>query len=439
MYQRIVHFLDVEIWKMKLEELNKYRAWGIHALRVLVLTVREFAKDKCSYRASALTFYTLLTIVPVLAMAFGIAQGFGLESILEEQIRFYFEGQEKVMNQILDVVHNLLSNTREELVAGIGILVLLWSVLRILSNIENTMNVIWQVRKPRTIVRRIVDYSALLIIAPILVIISSGLTVFIARLVKEYTQEEAFFQSFSPIVTFPLKILPYAIVWMLMTFLYLVMPNRRVKIMPALIGGIIAGTAYQLTQWGYITFQVGASNYNAIYGSFAALPLFLIWLQLSWTIVLFGAELSYAVQNVHHYDQRAEVAKISPFYKRTLTLLVTHFIVQRFDKEEPAATSDDIAASLGIPFKLLRQILDDLLESKIISKTRIDEKLVGYQPARDIAKLSIHHIFELMDKDGVNELALKDNPALEKIEHALKELKMHEKLSTGNLLLKEIE
>jgi len=438
MYQRIVQFLDVEIWKIKLDELTKHKAWGINVLRILVLTIREFAKDKCSYRASALTFYTLLTIVPVLALAFGIAQGFGLEAILEKQIRFYFESQEVVMNQILNVVHNLLSDTREELVAGIGVLVLLWSVLRILANIENTMNVIWQAKKPRTIVRRIVDYSALMIIAPILVIISSGLTVFIARVVTQYTQEEAFFQSFSPIITFPLKILPYAIVWMLMTFLYLVMPNKRVKIIPALIGGIIAGTAYQVTQWGYITFQVGASNYNAIYGSFAALPLFLIWLQLSWTIVLFGAELSYSVQHVHQYEQKAAVSKISPFYKRTLTLLVVHLIIKRFDNEKPAITIDEISMDLGIPYKLLREILEDLLGSKIINQVRISDKIVAFQPARDINKLTIHHIFELMDKDGANQLDLNDNDDLVKIEKALTELKMHEKLSTGNLLLKEI-
>ena len=159
MYQRILNYLDKEIWNLKLEKLTPRHALGIRVLRVLVLTVRYFTRDKCSYRASALTFYTLLTIVPVLAMAFGIAKGFGLEAILEEQIKLNFIGQEEMMNRILDIVHNVLGGTREELIAGIGVVLLLWSVLRILSNIEDTMNVIWQVKKPRTLVRKVVDYS----------------------------------------------------------------------------------------------------------------------------------------------------------------------------------------------------------------------------------------------------------------------------------------
>ena len=437
MYQRIIHYFDVKIWNLKLETFSKYEAWGIQALRVIVLTIRDFYQDKCAYRASALTFFTLLTIVPVLAMAFGIAQGFGLEKILEEQIRVNFKGQEEVMNNILTMVSNLLSNTKEELIAGIGVVVLLWSVLRILSNIENTMNVIWQVKKARTIIRRIVDYSAFMVIAPILVIISSGLTVYISSVVRQYTQESDIVGSFSPIINLPLKILPYMIIWILFTFLYMVMPNKRVSLKGALIGGIIAGTAYQLTQWGYIKFQVGASNYNAIYGSFAALPLFLVWLQLSWIIVLFGAELHYAVQNVHKYEQQKDVSNISHSYRRVLMLTVLHIIIKRFDEEQPPILRQEINDKIGIPVKLLQSILVDLVESKIITKTLIDKK-TAFQPARDINKLTIHHVFNLMDREGVNQLELRDYPALESIENALNNLKHSEETSNGNVFLKDI-
>lgn len=436
MFQKAIQYLDVDIWKIKLEEHSKLEAFGINTLRILVLTVKGFADDKCSYRASALTFYTLLTIVPVLAMAFGIAKGFGLEQILEDQIENTFRGQEEIMNRILDVVHNLLGGTREELVAGIGVAVLLWSVLRILSNIENTMNVIWQVKKPRTIVRRIVDYSALMIIAPILVIVSSGLTVFISSVVKEYATG-GWLESFKPIITFPIKLLPYAIIWMLLSFLYLIMPNSRVKLLPSIIGGILAGTAYQVTQWGYINFQIGASNFNAIYGSFAALPLFLIWLQLSWSIILFGAELSYSIQNVRQYEQRKEVANISHYQKRLLTLVVIHQIIQQFYHEKPPMTSKKLSETLGIPLKLVYKIIEDLLASKIISKT-IKEKQPAYQPARDISKLTVHHIFELMDKSGENQLEVEPTDALQKIKTALQEIKMNEKQSSGNILLRDV-
>lgn len=406
-------------------------------LRVLALTVRYFTRDKCSYRASALTFFTLLTIVPVLAMAFGIAKGFGLEALLEEQIRTQFIGQEEVMNRILKLVRDLLSGTREEVVAGVGVAVLFLSVLRILINIENTMNIIWKVDKPRTIVRRITDYAALLVFAPILVAISSGSTVYITSMVKRYTADSEIIGSFTPILNFPIKILPYVTIWILLSFLYLVMPNQKVKLRPALVGGILAGTAYQVTQWGYINFQVGASNMNAIYGSFAALPLFLIWLQLSWVIVLFGAELSYAIQHVDHYEQLGEVKRLSTFQERVLTLLVAQAIIKRLHEDEPPLTFEGIGEMLGMPLKLLQEILDRLLRAQIITTSTLDKQVV-YLPARDIGQLTIYRMLEILEEPSDSDLKLKSAEAHTAIERALLNQLEAFKDSPDNLLLKDI-
>lgn len=410
---------------------------AIWLLRVLALTVRYFARDKCSYRASALTFFTLLTIVPVLAMAFGVAKGFGLEALLEEQIRNQFMGQEEVMNRILKLVRDLLSNTREEVVAGVGVAVLFLSVLRILINIEDTMNIIWKVDKPRTILRRVTDYAALLIFAPILVAISSGSTVYITSIVKRYTVDSEIIGTFTPILNFPIKILPYVTIWILLSFLYLVMPNQKVKIGPALIGGILAGTAYQLTQWGYITFQVGASNMNAIYGSFAALPLFLIWLQLSWVIVLFGAELSYAIQHVNHYEQLGEVKRLSPFRARVLTLLVAHTIIKQLRDDAPPLTFESIGEGLGMPLKLLQEILDRLLSANIITATTLDKQTV-YLPARDIGQLTIYRILEILEDPSDSGLQLKPHEAHDAIEMAMLNQLRAFKDSSDNLLLRDV-
>ncbi|MGB0863022.1 MAG: YihY/virulence factor BrkB family protein [Saprospiraceae bacterium] len=437
MLKRFINYIDVEIWKIKTEELKKYEAWGIHVLRILILTIRDFTKDNCAYRASALTYFTLLTIVPVLGMAFGIAKAFGLDSLLEEQIRLNFQGQEAIMDNILSISNNLLDNTREEIVAGIGLLILLWSVIRILINIENTLNAIWNVKKARTIIQKLVDYSAFILIAPTLAAASSGLTVYISSIVRQYTENSEIIGSFTPIINMPLKILPYAIIWILLTFIYLVMPNKKVDLKAALIGGVLAGTAYQLTQWGYIKFQVSATNINAIYGSFAAVPLFLIWLQLSWCIVLFGAELSYAIQNVHLFEQKKGVSTISNYYKRMLTVTVAHIIIKRFQEEKPPITSAEIGDELEIPLKLLHSIIEELKVAEIISTT-IRDKEVTYQPARDISKLTIHHIFELIDKRGANKLDLAEYPALDTIAEAFEELKKNEENSKGNLLLKGV-
>lgn len=438
MFKRIAHFFEVTIWHEPPAHYHALRRMAMRQLRILALTVRYFTRDKCSYRASALTFFTLLTIVPVLAMAFGIAKGFGLEALLEEQIRNQFMGQEEVMNRILTLVRDLLSNTREEVVAGIGVAVLFLSVLRILINIEDTMNIIWKVDKPRTIVRRITDYAALLIFAPILVAISSGSTVYITSIVKRYTADSEIIGTFTPILNFPIKILPYVTIWILLSFLYLVMPNQKVKIGPALIGGILAGTAYQVTQWGYITFQVGASNMNAIYGSFAALPLFLIWLQLSWVIVLFGAELSYAIQHVDHYEQLGEVKRLSPFQERVLTLLVAHTIIKQLRDDRPPLTFEAIGDELGMPLKLLQELLDRLQQANIIMQTT-QEKQSVYLPARDINQLSIHRLIQILDDPSDSGLQLKSEEALHAIQTALLNQLEAFKDSPDNRLLRDIE
>lgn len=439
MYQKIFNYIDVEIWNIKLETLPKYKAWSIQVLKIIILSIRYFLRDKCSDRASALSYYTLLTIVPVLAMAFGIAQGFGLENVLAEQIRETFKGQQEIMNRLLEIVQNVLGGTKEEVVAGIGIVVLLWSVLRILSSVEETMNVIWQAKNSRTLMRKVVDYSALLIIVPILVAISSGLTVFITSIVTEYTSEGSFLGSVAPVINFPLKVLPYAIIWLVLTFLYMVMPNTKVDFKAALIGGIIAGTAYQLTQWAYITFQIGASNMNAIYGSFAALPLFFVWLQTSWIIVLFGTELSYSIQHIGDYEQRGEVEKVSIHYKKVLTLTVLHMIIKRFESGKEPLTAKELSVATEIPLKMIEKIIGNLQASKIISHTQLEDKRLAYQPARDISSLTIHQVFELMDKRGVNELDINETPAFKTIKEALEELSFHEMKSDANLLLKDLE
>ena len=386
-----------------------------------------------------MTYFTLLTIVPVLGMAFGIAKAFGMDALLEEQIRLNFQGQETIMDRILAVSNNLLENTREEIVAGIGLVILLWSVIRILINIENTLNAIWNVKKARTVIQKLVDYSAFVLIAPALMALSSGLTVYISSIVKGYTENSEIIGSFSPIFDFPLKILPYAIIWILLTFIYLVMPNRKVDLKSALIGGILAGTAYQLTQWGYIRFQVSATNINAIYGSFAALPLFLIWVQLSWTLVLFGAEISYAVQTLSEHEQKDDIAKISKRHKKVLSLLVAHRLIKQFVAEEPALKGSELSEQLDIPPRILQDILNELLDNRIITATQNDEnKELSYQPARDTNKLTVYRILEILEKRGVNDLNMDDSPALKTLTEVVDNMRLEGKDSTQNLLLKDI-
>jgi membrane protein len=231
-----------------------------------------------------------------------------------------FSGQEEVMNRVVGFANSLLDNTKGGMIAGIGIVFLLWTVLKLLSHIERSFNDIWDVKKPRTYGRKFSDYLSIMLISPILFILSSSVTVFITTQITMITQKVALIGMFSPVIFFMMKFTPYCLMWVLFIFMYILMPNTRVNFSSGMIAGVIAGTIFQIVQWAYVDFQVGMARYNAIYGSFAALPLFLIWIQMSWLIVLFGAEISFAYQYVDTYDFEPDRRRISPAFKKLLRI-----------------------------------------------------------------------------------------------------------------------
>jgi len=241
-----------------------------------------------------------------------------------------FSGQEEVLTTVISFANSLLANTKGGLLAGVGIMVLFWAVIKVLGNIEYSFNDIWGIKEGRTLGRKFSDYLSVMLLCPILMILASSVTVFITTQITLITAKVALLGMFSSIIFFVLKLLPYCLIWVLFTFLYIFMPNTKINFKSGILAGIIAGTLYQLVQWGYIVFQVGAAKYNAIYGSFAALPLFLIWLQLSWLIVLFGAELSFAHQNVDTYEFEPDSLNISDHFKKLLSLQTCHVLVKNF-------------------------------------------------------------------------------------------------------------
>jgi membrane protein len=296
-------FIRTDIWRIRLADLPFGKSFLIKQLRMIILAFRGYDEDRCLLRASSLTFYTLLSIVPVVAMFFGVAKGFGFERRLEKQLFERFPGQEEILGQVINFANSLLEQTRGGLIAGIGLLVLFWSVLKVLGHIEMAaLNDIWGIKENRSWGRKFSDYLSIMLISPVLVLMSGSATVFITTQVTQITQKVELLGVISPLISFLLKFSPYVLIWALFTILYIIMPNTKVNFKAGLLGGVVAGTLYQIAQWAYISFQISAAKYNAIYGSFAALPLFLMWLQISWWIVLFGAELSFANQNVHTYE-----------------------------------------------------------------------------------------------------------------------------------------
>jgi membrane protein len=436
---KIIEFIRVNIWRIRLKDTSRRKYFFIKQLRILILAIRGFAEDKCPLSASALTFYSILSIVPVVAMAFGIAKGFGFQKLLEKELLEKFQGQEEVMNRVVAFAHSLLENTKGHMIASIGILFLLWTVIKLLSQIERSFNDIWEVNNPRTYGRKFSDYLSIMLISPILFILSSSVTVFITTQIAVITQKVALIGMFSPIIFFMLKFIPYGLIWILFIFIYILMPNTKVNFSSGLIAGVIAGTIYQIAQWAYITFQVGMARYNAIYGSFAALPLFLIWIQLSWLIVLFGAEISFAYQYVDTYDFEPDRRFISPAFKKLLSLQISRLIISTFLKAEPPLSAFNISKTLEIPIRLVQQILDELVETGILSDTEVKKnKEISYQPARDINAITINSVIEALEQKGVDNIPVAQTAELRHLSEALKTLNDEIEKSPANRLLKDI-
>ena len=419
----MVRFFERDIWDIPSFETPGGGKWSIRRiLFIFYLSFWKFNKDNDTFKASALTFYTLLSIVPVAAMAFGIAHGFGFEKRLETLLLENFTGQEKVVERVIVFSKALLEDTKSGLLAGVGLILLFWSVIKVLGNIESSFNVIWEIRQDRSIGRKFSDYLSIMLISPILFLVSSSVTVFITTRITTITEESALIGYFSPVIYAVLKWIPYSLIWILFTFIYQFMPNTKVRFSSAIFGGVIAGSAYQVVQFIYIAFQVDIARYNAIYGSFAALPLFLVWLQLSWFIVLMGAELSYACQNASAYGHEPARLTLSTAAKRRFALLITHLLVIHFRDHQTPLSADQISEMLRIPFRLTRQILDDLLSARIISEvTGQNPYATAYQPALDIASLSVHFLISALDKYGSGEIPVVENAAYNAISKVLED------------------
>jgi membrane protein len=442
MVSRILHFFKTGIWEIRLKDLPPMKALSIRYLRIILLALRGFFRDHCQKTASILTYYSLLNVVPVVAVAFAMAKGFGLEKLIEKQI-LQMAGKANwgadITNQIIRFSHNLLNQAKGGLIAGIGVVLLLWTVISIMGKIEESLNEIWEVKRPRTLIRKFSDYIAIMVFAPVLMVISSSATVLVASQVKVIVSKIALLGVFSKIIFLLLNLLPYASIWILLTMLYLIIPNTKIPIRSAILGGVTAGTIAQIVQWIYIKFQIGVASYGAIYGSFAALPLFLGMLQISWMIVLFGAEIANANEHYETFGFHPDYSKMSVSSKKLLMLRIFHLLTKKFSLGEKPLSASQIAHVLEIPVRLVRQLLHELSAVGLVVETTKGVKSeVAFQPGRTIENITVKFALDEYEKYGTTKIPDYQSEEAEKISKYLKDISETIEKSPANVRLKEI-
>ncbi len=430
--------LNDAIWHTSLSDISKSKSFIIKQLRIIVLAARGFSNDKVQLRASALTFYSFLSVIPVAAIAFAIAKGFGFDQNLKELITKQLTTQPQVLDWLLKEASIAIQETRGGYIAGVGVIILFWSVMSLLEQIESSFNHIWQISSSRPWYRKFTDYLTIMLIAPLFIILSSSITIFVGTELTDFMTRAPILDFFKPVVSFLVKLAPYFLTWITLTILFIIMPNTKVKFVPALVSGIVVGTILQLLQWLYIDLQFGISKLSTIYGSFAAIPLFIIWLQSSWIIVLLGAELSFANQNLSRYEFESEALNVSNYQKRALVLMIMNMIIRNFSMGEKPIGAEKIAGTLKIPVRLVRDILQDLNNVELVSIIHENEhKERLYQPGVDINKLSVSYVLSRLDKKGTEHQIFAKSKEYNRVVSMLEKFDKLIAKSDSNILIKD--
>jgi membrane protein len=432
MLQKLKIFFKEEVWSHDLTSKSRRRIFLIRQLRIYILAFKGFFEDRATVKAASLTYFTMLSIVPIFAIAFAVARNFGFEGVLHRFINNNMQDQQEIMKWLTDMIDNLLLETKEGVIAGVGGVILFWSVIQVLNNIEAAFNDIWEIRKPRSLIRKFSDYLAIIILTPLAIGLAGS---FLVRMQTKAEQLE----YLKPLVVNLIKAVPYVSMWLFFTIVYIVMPNTKVKFRNALIAGIIAGTAAILFQSLYQGLQIGVMRWGTLYGTIAFIPLFLMWLQITWLIVLMGGELSFAYQNIENYEFEENALNLSHNNKRILTLLISYQIIINFEEGVEPWGTEALSHELGMPLRLVNELVFELVQAGILSELAANNpKDRSYQPAVDINKITVEYIYKQMEMVGGDHLIVTESDELNKItkihDHILHSIRE----SPSNILLKDI-
>lgn len=459
-------FVSKDVWQAKVEQFGLARRALYRACRVAYLTARSFAGDNCMVRAAALTYTTVLSLVPMLAFSFAILKGLGVyEDLRASRIDPYLddlfgpvhsapltvespgplmastetapEGMAQ-LRQGFEQVLGLVDRTNVKALGALGLLVLLLAALQLLSSIESSFNEIWGVRKARSWVRKLSDYLTILVVTPIFLVVAVGVTTAAQNAgVVEFAEQRL---ALGFLFDLLIKLAPVLVGWLAFTLVYMVMPNRRTRFASALLGGFVASALWQLALVGHIAFQIGVAKYNAIYAGFAAFPIFLVWVQLSWQIVLFGAELAYAHESESEYHGLATYERHEHAYDQQVAVRALASVCDAFLAGQPARDTSSIAARLGVSPRAVEEVLSDLARGGLLSQSDPTDPSLGggWLPARDPGLIRVVDVLEVLRGEGRDNALEADNELDRLADRSMSGLEAEARSSAHNRSLREL-
>lgn len=393
---QIKKFIQQGLWDLEPSSLTKARSAGLKFLRICMLVVKGFKEDKCPIHASALTFISVMALVPFLVILFSIAKGFGVDKASEMLIEKTAEMPEAMQQAVTNIISTVESASAGAM-GGIGGLLFLWVAIKMLSSIEETFNLVWGVKVPRTLIEKIRNYIVIMVVAPILIIVSNAgqpvIMGFASRL-----------EWMGPLLTIALQMIPVLMMALSFSVVYIFLPNTKVKFSAAFTGALVAALLTMAFQFAIIKLGVGVSKYNKIYGALAAIPIFLFWVQTSWMILLMGAEVAFSVQNAGTYARERLAVTPSARARLCLAIALMKKITGKF--ESPELPFDTIAYGIDnhIPIRLINDVINTLAQAGLVAEAA--EHPGCYTLLRNPLNITARDITDAILDDGVSPVAL---------------------------------
>ncbi|MBP3426299.1 MAG: YihY/virulence factor BrkB family protein [Rikenellaceae bacterium] len=379
-------------------------------VKLIIYTIRGVDRHQTMVRSAALSFYTVLSLVPILALVFAIFKGFGMDAGFINELHTRFPEYTDLLDTLLEFAENILARTRGGVVAIGGVIFLIWAVAQVFGGVESAFNAIWEVKRRRSLARSVTDYIAVIFIVPVLLLLLNGALVetkaAFAELVGAFVAE---------VVYLPTSLLG---VWICVLLLYYLLPNTKVHFRPSAIAALVASVVFLIFQEGYFYIQHALNTYNAIYGTFAAVPLLLVFVQASWMILLLGGELSYAIQNVRNFERDEESMHIGPGNRKRIAVAVMAVVARRYTASPMTTTSaEDIASELELPIRIVSDVLFELETARFVMAVAgaDDTKRTGYLPARDVHSLSIADVTHGLNRYDDDSIDLERNQLLQNV------------------------
>jgi len=428
--QDLLSLLQERIWRSDPDRYRGAKRYALKAARFLVLVIRNFLEDNCLHQASALSYTTILSFIPFLALAFSILKGLGVQNTLEPLIieRLAFGSGDAVAKII-----SYINNTKMGTVGAIGLVALLFTVISLLGSIEESFNHVWGVEETRSLYRKCSDYLSVMVSGPILLLAAVSMTTSLQsqNLVRWLLER----QYVGDVLLTLFRVIPYLSIWLALVCLYIFIPNTRVRVGPAFLGGVLAGTAWQTAQWGYIHFQIGVAKYNAVYGTLAALPVFMVWIYTSWLIVLFGVEVVAVFQNRRALLETGDRREISYAAREMVALVILMTVGDSFFRESEPMTADRLSDTRRIPVHIVREILSGLVGSGYLVAAEGGE---AFYPARELDHIEIRRFLDdFRHQGGVIPLRGGD-PVAAVVGELMSRLEDRDHGALGSLTLREL-